>query len=504
MNYLNSIPRATHVNAGTSIPAEKLTPEYSNQPMMRHPKLQVSASGPSTMTAYGGLALATRLTKKLGVAKALDARLDLLKVHRPYHESDHVLAHTYNLFVGGTCIEDMANLQQSEAVLRMLGTTRFPDPTTGGDFLRRFDGSDLRQLDAAVDEVQERAWRRIAGRKKRDVALVDLDSHVRPVYGHQKEGADFSYKGSWAYHPLVISLAGTNECLRLINRPGNVQSQDGSAEALDDLFPMLKRHFHRVIVRGDSAFYDKSIVAMCEAHEQSFAFVVRNYPNLVKLADQIPMGAWQPFRARPQRARTAAPTPPNKRRRRRANLRRKKALERKKRDLLLKEQWVAEIAYKPSRCEGTYRLIIRRQRIEENDKQGQLFDLWRYRFAITNLPIEGHSAEEVLDLTYHRCDQENLIEQLGNGIAGMRMPTGDFLANAAFLCCARLAHNLKSWLGQMVLPAETVRWEWKRFRLAFVYFAVQVVRHARQLLVRLSPAHRHHATLVQAYVRLEM
>ena len=99
--------------------------------------------------------------------------------------------------------------------------------------------------------------------------------------------------------------------------------------------------------------------------------------------------------------------------------------------------------------------------------------------------------------------QENLIEQLGNGIAGMRMPTGDFLANAAFLGCARLAHNLKSWLGQLVLPAETVRWEWKRFRLAFVYFAVEVVRHARQVLVRLPRAHRHHATLVRAYARLE-
>lgn len=501
MKYPNRTPRASHVNTGTTLPPDRRRPESSVRPKLRHPRLHVSSAGPDTFTPYGGLILAAQLVKKLCLGKALDDRLELLKRHLPYHESDHVLAHVYNLFVGGTCIEDMANLQHSEAVLRILGTDRFPDPTTGGDFLRRFDEESLGHLDAASDLVQERAWRRISGGRKRKVALVDLDSHVREVYGSQKQGADFSYKGTWSYHPLVITLAETGECLRLINRPGNVSSQQGAAEALAEVFPMLRRHFERVIIRGDSAFYDKSIIAACEKAGQDFALVVANMSGLIRRADAIPDDVWRPFRTKAQRARDRRPV--SKRRRRRENLRRRIARRRKKRDLRLVAQWVAEIPYKPARCKGTYRLVIRRQRIEESNKQGQLFDRWRYRFAITSLPQTEYSAEDVLDLTYQRCDQENLIEQLGNGIAGLKMPTGDFHANAAFLRFARLAQNLKSWLAQLALPLESVRWEWKRFRQAFVYVAAEVVRHARQTFVRLARAHRHHETLVDAYVKLQ-
>lgn len=167
------------------------------------------------------------MVKGLGLPALIDDRLSVLKQHRPFLESDHVLAHTYNLFVGGSCIEDMANLQHSQAVLRMLGACRLPDPTTGGDFLRRFEDADFDALDAAIDAAQDRVWRQQYGRRKQPLAIVDMDSHVKPVYGEQKQGADFSYKGSWAYHPLAITLAGTQEVLRLIHRTGNAQSSEG-------------------------------------------------------------------------------------------------------------------------------------------------------------------------------------------------------------------------------------------------------------------------------------
>ena len=502
MNYPASVPRASHINARTAIPPEMLPSDIDRgRPIARHPKLIVEV-GSDTVTPYGGLALAAGLVKRLGVARELDHHLHLLKMHRPYHESDHVLAQVYNLFAGGQCIEDMANLQGSEAVRRMLGAERLPDPTTGGDFLRRFGENDLREFDAAMDAIQERAWRKIH-KGPRALALVDLDSHVRPVYGAQKEGADFSYKGTWAYHPLLVTLAGTNECLRLINRSGNTPSAAGTADVLGDLFPLLNRNFRRVIVRGDSAFYDHSIMDACVASEQFFAFVVGSMKNVNALADGLPPEAWRPFLTKAQRAQQARPTPAGKQRRRRENLRRNTARRRKKLDLLLKEQWIAELAYKPARSKGTFRLLIRRQRIEVSSKQGELFDQWRFRFAITNLPAAEYSAEDAMDLTYERCDQENMIEQLGNGIAGMRMPTGDLRANAAFLCCARLAHNLKSWLGQLVLPAETVRWEWRRFRQAFVYIAAEVVHHARQVIVRLSGTGRFGRELLAALRALQ-
>jgi hypothetical protein len=182
-------------------------------------------------------------------------------------------------------------------------------------------------------------------------------------------------------------------------------------------------------------------------------------------------------------------------------LRRECARRRGKRDLKLEKQWLAEIDYKPARSEKTYRLIIRRQRIEESE-QGELFEMWRYRYVLTNLP-RSVPTEDVVRQTYRRCDQENVIEQLQNGVAAMRMPTGGFLANHAYLVCARLAHNMKSWLAMLALPREVMRWEWKRFRKAFVYAAARIVRTARQNIVRLADSHRFAYAIRRAIIQLQ-
>lgn len=490
--------RASHVNQGTSIPRSQLRSSETSGRVFRHPKLHVSEER-GEATAYGGLSLAVAVVRQLGVERALGQALDLLQSHRPFTESDHVLTHVYNLFVGGTCIEDIGHLQASEPVRRMLGAARIPDPTTAGDFLRRFDPDSLCALDGAIDAGQEGVWRRRYGRKKADRAIVDLDSHVHPVYGDQKEGADFSYKGPLAYHPLVISLAETQECLRLINRPGNTPSAEGAEAHLEELFPWLLRRFRKVVVRGDAAFCNQKIFDACEAHGQSFAVVSPAQSNFEALADALPESAWKPYRGPGQRARSASRR--SRLRRRRPNLRRRLARQRGKHDLKLERQWIAEIPYQPQRSSRTFRLVIRRQRIEEHH-QGELFELWRYLYVMTNLP-RSTSTQEAVDLTYQRCDQENVIEQLQHGIAGMRMPTGELLSNAAFLTCARLAHNLKAWLAQLVLPRETMRWEWKRFRHAFVYVAARVLRQSRQIHVRIAASHRTAPTIVQAHARLQ-
>ena len=166
----------------------------------------------------------------------------------------------------------------------------------------------------------------------------------------------------------------------------------------------------------------------------------------------------------------------------------------------LEKQWIAEIDYKPARSTRTYRLIVRRQRIEESN-QGELFELWRYRFVLTNLP-RSISTEEAVRQTYRRCDQEKVIEQLQNGIAAMRLPTGTLLANHAYLVCARLAQNMKAWLSMLALPIETIRWEWKRFRRSFVYIAARVIHSGRRCILRISDSHRFADDLALGIARL--
>jgi len=500
-------PRASHVNSGTSIPADELLWPKTAGRVLRLPKTDIEVDQRSDVTPYGGLALFSALARRFRFAERIDSAVHLFKLHLPFHESDHILAIAANLFVGGTCIEDQANLQQSEAVRRLLGAVRIPDPTTAGDFLRRFDQArapgSLAALRRAHDEIARDVGRALGrARGKLPLATVDLDGHTKPVYGVQKEGADFNYKREWSYHPLLVSLAQTGECLALRNRPGNQRSSEGAAEVLDEVLPQMKDRAERVIVRGDSDFDRQDLRDVCKKHGAYIAIVGREHTGRPEIAKAIPESTYRRFRPRDWRAVDERCRKPGfKARRRKPNLRRKRARERNYKELRLVEQEIAEVPYQPTGSTHTYRLIVRRQLIKNFQGQQHLFDQYRYRYVVTDLPGQ---AESVLDETYLRCDQENIIQQLGTGLAAWRMPVAEFDGNSAWLEIARLAWNSAKWIALLALPDETIRWEWKRFRLAFIYVAAQVLRRSRQITLRISASHRWHRILVAAHQRLQM
>lgn len=471
---------------------------------MRHPLLHLESDPRGEITHYGGLVLAQQLVRRFGVAKRLEESLRLFKRHAPYHESDHVLALAYTLYTDGTCLEDQAALQGSEAVRRLVGACRIPDPTTAGDFLRRFRAAqDVEQLSGVTDEVQEAVWSKLARnvrrrRKKHELALVDLDGHVKPLYGVQKEGADFGYDGRWSYQPLVVSLGGSGECLKVVNQPGSARSSDAAAKALKEVLPLVRRHFRNAIVRGDTDF-DRSDVFNAAIDEGAyFAIGGRLHQNRAALAEAIAEGRWKPFVPRADRQEQSGPS----RHGRTANWRQNKAADRGFRTLRTVRQWVSEIAYQPAGLDSACRMIVRRILIEENNGQGALFEHFRYRLVLTNLP-RSYTPRQVIDITYQRCDQENVIEQFGQGIAGWRMPVAEFMGNSAWLQIARLAWNLGKWIAQIALPREVVRWEWKRFRRHFVYIAAKVLKTGRRLVVRLAGSHRFLPDILTAHARLQ-
>jgi len=88
-----------------------------------------------------------------------------------------------------------------------------------------------------------------------------------------------------------------------------------------------------------------------------------------------------------------------------------------------------------------------------------------------------------------RCDQENVIEQLKNGVNAMRMPVNDLLSNWAYMVMAGLAWNLKAWYGLLVpnreRGGELVRMEFRRFLNAILLLPCQVVLGARRVTYRI-------------------
>jgi hypothetical protein len=222
------------------------------------------------------------------------------------------------------------------------------------------------------------------------------------------------------------------------------------------------------------------------------------YAVLHELADSLPPSAWKPFSAhRPEQVAQAAAN--KKTRRKRKRVRAKRARQRGYKTLATTKQWVAEFEYTIPRSAQsddagvagrTYRVVVKRQRVDISEGQEYLFTEYRQRFVITDIPKSHMDPAEVFCFAYGRCDQENIIEQFKNGIAAMRMPTGELLANGAFLMAGQLAWCLRSWLSALALPKETTRWEWKWFRQAFVYIAAEITHGARSAKVYLAGSHR--------------
>ena len=145
--------------------------------------------------AYGGIGAMRLLVQELGLAEAIDRRLHLLKIHLPYHESDHVLNLAYNALCDGDCLEDLELRRNDEVYLDALGARRIPDPTTAGDFCRRFQPHHIRTLLDVFHETRLKVW----AEQPRRVLRRSADRHGRHAGAHQRRvqaGMDISYKGS--------------------------------------------------------------------------------------------------------------------------------------------------------------------------------------------------------------------------------------------------------------------------------------------------------------------
>ena len=183
-------------------------------------------------TAVGGIGAMELVARRTGLIEAIDGNVHVLKRHLPYHESDHVLNIAYNVLSGGTCLEDIELRRNDEVYLDALGAQRIPDPTTAGDFCRRFEPGDVESLMDAANEVRLGVWRQ-QPESFFEEAVLDADGTLAETTGECKQGMDVAYNGTWGYHPLVISMANTQEPLYLVNRSGNRPSHEGAAERFD-------------------------------------------------------------------------------------------------------------------------------------------------------------------------------------------------------------------------------------------------------------------------------
>ena len=178
----------------------------------------------------GGIGAIHQLAQKVGLVTALHTKLPLLKRRRPYSEADHVLNIAYNILCGGAVLDDIEVRRNDRAFLDALGARTIPDPTTAGDFCRRFGAEEIQLLMALVNDVRVGVWQRQSPEFFEQTARIDADGSLVGTTGECKQGMDLSYNGVWGYHPLVVSLANTGEPLFIVNRSGNRPSEERAPE----------------------------------------------------------------------------------------------------------------------------------------------------------------------------------------------------------------------------------------------------------------------------------
>ena len=447
----------------------------------------------------GGIGLVHGFAKKLGLVRLIDERLYLLKFHFPYYESDHVLNIAYNAMCGGTCLDDIELHRNDEGFLDALGAERIPDPTTAGDFCRRFEKEDVIELQNIFDKVRLEVWSRQPDSFFEE-AVVDMDGTMVTTHGQCKEGMDISYKGTWGYHPLLVSLANTGEPLRVINRPGNEPSHEGAWASVNDVIELCREAgFRRISLRGDTDFSQTAYLdEWSAAGDVRFVYGIDAMPNLVDLAEELASDTWKLLKRRDKRPRKGEP------RTRPENVKQKIVELRGFRDLRLVSEDIAEFDYRPCKCKRSYRMVVLRKNIEERIGGVPLIDglHTRFFFYITN--DTESPVEEIVFRANDRCNQENLIEQLKNGVPALHAPVDNLVSNWAYMEMTALAWSLKAWMA-LCLPEKPGRWlerrkeekqlvlkmEFKAFVNNFIRIPAKIVRTGRQLVYRILSWNRH-------------
>jgi hypothetical protein len=440
--------------------------------------------------AHGGIGAFHLLAQRIGLIDTINQKLHLLKFPMPYHHSDHVLNFAYNSLCDGTCLQDIELRRQDEVYLDALGARRIPDPTTAGDFCRRFRAADVHTLIDIFNEVRQRVWaRQPASFFER--ARIDMDGVLVGTTGECKLGMDIAYNGLWGYHALVVSLANTGEVLSLLNRPGNRPSHEGAAAEVDRALRVcFEGGFRTALLRGDTDFSQTKHLDRWSADPRvRFIFGLDKSWEKHVSADDLQASAWHKL----ERPRYHVKTQPRQKPKR---VKEQIVREREFVNKRLVSEYVAEMPYRPVACKNTYRLIVVRKNLSVEKGEVRLFDDYVYFYYLTNDWTSSPAA--IVFEANQRCNQENLHAQLKGGVRALQAPLDNLESNWAYMVMTALAWSLKAWFA--LWPTEgpgrhierhrqeketILRMEFKTFVNAFLRLPCQIVRTGGRLIYRI-------------------
>lgn len=359
------------------------------------------------LVANAGLVLVATLVKRLGLEVLIDKTVRLGRQTGGFRPGRKVLTLVHAMVAGASHI-DHANVLRAGSTAKVLDH-RVMAPSTLGTFLRAFTFGHVRQLEAVIGHALKAAWDRGAG-PGAERLVIDIDSTICEVCGKAKHGAAYGYTKKLGYHPMLATRAATGEILHARMRKGSANTQRGVKRFVEEMIARVRRAgaTGKIVVRFDSGYWSNDTIEVLAAHSVSYTMAIHTANKAVaRVIATIPESDWVSIDYTPDG-----------------------------------QAGVAETLYKGRR------LIVRRTRL--SGAQAALWPDWRHFGFLTDL--EGSAAD--LD-AFHRehAVVELAIDDIKEGAGLEHCPSGNFSANAAWMCCAVLAHNLIRWtanLGDLV------------------------------------------------------
>jgi hypothetical protein len=428
------------------------------------------------VTGVAGVALWGPLLDRLNLVEVADAR-----GLRPIGPGGYTGGECYRtlvevLLAGGEFLSDRSLLEGATEVLR--GEHAFPSHTTLYRFVAGADLGRAQKAAAVNRSMLARAWAMGFG-PTGGVVTVDPDATLVDTYGPGKEGSTFTYRGEVGLSPLIGVCGETGDVLALRARGGNAHPGRDLAGFIRECvaaIPGAVRAEKNLWVRIDSAGYQHDVFRACDRLGAVFSITAPQRSNIraavVALAAD-PATRWIPALG----------------------------AENKKGSEIT--ETVIEVG-RTKKDRRVLRLIVRRQRTSAGD-QLSLDDLdgWRFHAIVTNLPAPFAPAEMVE--AHHRLRggiPEDAIRQLKEDFGLIHAPVQNFFGNWLWWHACALAHNVARWIRDHLLPAEFHRCRGKRLRLAFFNVAARLVRHARQLWLRIPRSHAWAHAFIEALTRI--
>jgi hypothetical protein len=430
------------------------------------------------VTAHGGLPLFVRAVRSLDVPGSVKRNLHLKQRERGLDEAAYVESFLVLNAVGGDCLEDFDGLHEAPDLEQMLGYAA-PSAEGARKFLYRFHEDakiEQAQRELAIDQVsyipeESAALRGLAqvnqdvvrelGRRSADqkIATVDLDSTIIESW---KKEAKLTYEGCAGYQPMLALWAEMNVVLADEFRDGNVPAQQAPLPVTQRAYAALPETVGERYFRGDSACDEETLLTWLR-HEQrengpqgfiGFAVSARMNPVLRQEILATPEERWQPYSEDSH---------------------------------VVKE--CAQVDYFPEETlENRYREPLRSVAIRIRKKQGELFgDGTAAKHFAVRTNLWDWKPQRLLE--WHR-EKAGSIEAahavIKNELAGGVLPCGRFGANAAWFRLAVLTFNVLTALKRLALPAELLAARPKRLRFLIFNTPGKLVRHARQMILRLA------------------